>query len=151
MHPFLLPGEWLVSGRFLDPDGGETLTTGAAMVAATEQFPEVLQISVELREVGSSSHSHQTQSTYYHLEIAGSSQVRFRMDSIALGTILTGGGSFTDRSLVLTYVSPDRRYTGFESFSVVRRGELLACGSFVADGVLVKTWEVKLERVPDRV
>jgi len=134
MHPFLLPSEWLVTGRFLDPDGGETLTAGAAIVTATDQFPEILQVSVELRKVGDASYS-QPQTTYYHLEIVAASQVKFRMDSIALGTILAGGGCFTRRTLTLTYLSPDRRYVGF--------------GSFVADGTLVKTWEVQLERVPE--
>jgi len=147
IHPFLLPAEWLVTGRFLDPDGSEVLTAGAAVVRTTDQFPEILQVSVELREVGDSSYS-QPQNTYYHLEIAGAARVSFRMDSIALGTILVGEGSYTRRSLILSYLSPDRRYVGFESFTVVGERELLACGSFVADGTPVKTWEVVLERVP---
>lgn len=148
MHPFLMPGEWLVTGRFLDPDGSELLTAGAAVVRTTEQFPEILQVSVELREIGDASYS-QPQNTYYHLEIVGASKVSFRMDSIALGTILVGEGSYTRRSLILSYLSPDRRYVGFESFTVMSEREVLACGSFVADGTPVKTWEVVLESVPD--
>jgi len=149
MHPFLLPGEWLVTGRFIDPEGGETVTAGTTVVASSEQFPEILKVGVELRRVGDSSRD-DTQSSSYHLELAGASQVRFRMDSLALGTVLLGGGTFTDRSLILTYLSPNRRYVGFESFVGFGGGELLATGSFLADGVVVKTWEVHLERVPPR-
>lgn len=149
MHPFLLPGEWLVKGRFFDPDGGETVTTGAAVIKTTEQFPEILQVAVELREIGGRTPS-QPQSTFYHLEIVGTSRVKFRMDSIALGTILVGEGSFTSQSLILSYLSPDRRYVGFESFTVQSSSDVLACGSFIADGAPVKTWEVGLESVPLR-
>lgn len=149
MHSFLLPGEWLVTGRFFDPDGGETLTAGAAVVASSEQFPEILKVGVELRGIGDGSRP-DTQTSSYHLELAGTSQVRFRMDSLALATVLLGSGTFTDRSLILTYLSPTRRYVGFETFVAVAPGELLACGSFLADGVVVKTWEVHLERVPPR-
>lgn len=149
MHPFLLPGEWLVTGRFIDPGGSESLTAGTTVVASSEQFPEILRVVVELRRVGDSSRD-DTQSSSYHLEMAGAAHVRFRMDSLALGTVLLGSGTFTDRSLTLTYLSPNRRYVGFESFVAVGGGELLATGSFLADGVVVKTWEVNLERVPLR-
>ena len=111
-------------------------------------FP-VLRKSIELRRVGDGSRS-QAQSSSYHLELVGTSQVKLRMDSVALGTVLLGAGTFTDCSLTLTYLSPDRRYVGFESYIVVGEGNLVACGSFVADGVVVKTWEVQLERVPTR-
>lgn len=148
MHPFLLPGEWLATGRFVDPMGGETLAAGAIVVTATPEFPELFEVAVELREVGDSSYSH-PQNSFYHLEIVGGNQIRFRMDSVALGTILVGGGSFSPRAIVLTYLTPSGRYTGFESFTVVGHDELVACGSFVADGTIVKTWEVQLERVPD--
>jgi hypothetical protein len=149
MHPYLHPGEWLVSGRFLDPNGGESLSTGAAMVTASEQFPEILRVAVELRWADDGARS-PAQSSSYHLELVGASQVRFRMDSIALAAVMVGIGTFTDRSLTLSYQSPDRRFVGFESFVVVAPGELLACGTFLADGVVVKTWEVHLERVPLR-
>jgi len=148
MHPFLLPGEWLATGRFVDPNGGETLTAGAIVITASPEFPELFEAAVELRELGDSSYS-QPQSSFYHMEIVGTNQIRFRMDSVALGTTLVGGGSFSSRCLILTYLAPDGRYTGFESFTAVGEGELVACGSFVADGTIVKTWEVQLERVPD--
>lgn len=147
MHPYLVPGEWLVTGRFFDPDGGETLTAGAAVLRSSDEFPEILEVSVELRELGERSYSHSEHSSY-RLEIVGAGLVRFRMDSIALGTILAGGGSFTDHSLTLTYLSPDRRFVGFEAFTAISRNEVVTCGSFVADGSIVKTWEVQLERVP---
>ena len=147
MHPYLVPGEWLVTGRFFDPDGGETLTAGAAILRSSEEFPEILEVSVELRELGEKSSSHAEHSSY-RLEIVGAGRVRFRMDSIALGTILAGGGSFTDRSMTLTYLSPDRRFVGFEAFTALGRNEVITSGSFIADGSIVKTWEVQLERVP---
>lgn len=147
MHPYLVPGEWLVTGRFFDPDGSETVTAGAAILRSSGEFPEILEVSVELRELGEGSYPHAELSNY-HLEIVGSGQVRFRMDSIALGTILAGGGSFTQRSLTLAYLSPDRRFVGFEAFTAINRDEVITCGSFLADGAIVKTWEVQLERVP---
>ncbi len=149
MHPFLRPGEWLVTGRFLDPDGSETRTAGAAVVTASEQFPEILQASVEMRPTGGAGRG-QAECSSYHLELVGATQVRYRMDSMALATVLVGGGSCTERSLILTYGSTERRVVGFESFVALTPDELLACGSFVAEGVVVKTWEVHLERVPVR-
>ena len=147
MHPYLVPGEWLVTGRFFDPEGGETLTAGAAVLRSSDDFPEILEVSIELRELGERSYSHAERSSY-HLEIVGAGQVRFRMDSLALGTMMTGGGSFTDRSLTLSYLSPDRRFVGFEAFTAIGRDQIVTCGSFIADGTIVKTWEVQLERVP---
>ncbi len=148
MHPFLLPSEWLVTGRFFDLEGGETVTAGATMVRASESFPELLEVTVELRELGE--HSYRPmQATTYHLEISGTNQVRFRMDSIALGTVLTGSGVFTDRSLTMNYHSPDSTFAGFEVYTVAATRQILTCGSFVANGILVKTWEVVLDKVPD--
>ena len=147
MHPFLLQSDWLVTGRFFDLDGGETVTAGTTVIQTSDSFPELLEVSVELRELGE--HSYRpTQASSYHLEIVGTTQVRFRMDSIALGTVLTGEGVFTDRSLTMAYRSPDRAFAGFEVYTVVSTEQLLACGSFVADGTLVKTWEVVLDKVP---
>lgn len=144
MHPFLHPRQWLVNGRFADPDGPEIMTAGMAIVRASEQSPNLFQVSMELHRVGDSG-SEEPQNTYYHLEVVAASQARFRMDSTALGTVLAGGGSFSDRSLTLTYLSPDRRYVGFESFVALTADHLLACGSFVADGALSRTWEVSLQ------
>jgi hypothetical protein len=148
MHPFLLPSEWLVTGRFFDLEGGETVTAGATIVRASESFPELLEVSVELRELGDQSYRPMQTSTY-HLEITGVNQVRFRMDSTTLGTVLTGSGTFTSRSLTMAYRSPDRAFSGFEVYTVQAAGQLLTCGSFVAEGALVKTWEVSLDKVPD--
>ena len=147
MHPYLVPGEWLVTGRFLDPAGGESVVAGATVVRAADEFPEILEVTVELRELGEGSHA-SSESSSYRLEIAAAQRVRFRMDSIALGTLLAGVGTFTERTLVLTYASPDRRFVGFEAFTALSPEEVVTAGSFVADGAVVRTWEVTLERVP---
>lgn len=146
MHAFLLPGEWLVTGYFFDPEGGETTATGTAVVRTDGEFPEVLDVTVELREVGHASYS-QPQATTYRLEIVGDRRVKFRMDSISLSTILVGEGTFSNRAMVLGYRSHDHRYAGFESFVIQENGKLMACGCFAADGVTVKTWEVAMEPV----
>lgn len=147
MHPFLFPGEWLVNGIFFDPViAGQNEATGIATVRAEAQFPEILQVTVELQEVGEISYA-PAQTTSYHLEIFGERRVKFRMDSISLGTVLIGEGAYTSRSLTLGYRSPEGRYTGFESFVRLQPGRLIACGSFMADQVSVKTWEVLMERV----
>jgi len=146
MHAFLLPGEWLVTGYFFDPEGGETTATGTAVVRADGEFPEVLDVTVELREVGHASYT-APQTTSYHLEIVGDRRVRFRMDSISLSAMLVGEGTFSHRALVLGYGSHDRRYAGFESFVQEKDGSIVACGCFSADGVTVKTWEVTMEPV----
>jgi len=146
MHPFLFPGEWLVSGIFFDPVAGESEATGIATVRAEPQFPEILQVTIELQEVGEISYS-PAQTTSYHLEIFGDRRIKFRMDSISLGTVLMGEGAYTARTLTLGYRSPEGRYTGFESFVELEPGKVIACGGFMADQVSVKTWEVLLERV----
>jgi hypothetical protein len=136
----------LVTGYFFDPEGGETTATGTAVVQADGEFPEVLDVTVELREVGEASYS-APQATNYRLEIVGDRRVRFRMDSISLSTMLIGEGTFTNRALVLGYRSHDRRYAGFESFVYSDDNTIMACGCFAADGVTVKTWEVLMEPV----
>ncbi len=147
MHPYLAPGEWLVTGRFFDPEGEETVVAGATVVHAAPEFPEILEVTVELRELSGIGRGRPERSTY-RLEIAPGRRVRFRMDSLALGTLLSGGGAFTDRTLTLTYTSPDARFVGFEAFTAITQDEVITAGSFVAEGAVVKTWEVVLERVP---
>ncbi len=146
MHPFLFPGEWLVSGIFFDPVAGESEAGGIATLRAEAQFPEILQVTVELQELGEISYS-PAQTTSYHLEIVGDRRIKFRMDSISLGTVLLGDGAYTPRSLTLGYRSPEGRYTGFESFVELEPGRIIACGGFMAEQVSVKTWEVMMERV----
>lgn len=146
IHPFLIPGEWLVRGRFFDPGGGESATSGVAIVSTVPRFPEILRVGIELSEVARD-RSAPSQATSYHLEIVGDRQVRFRMDSDALSTILIGEGSFSEKSIILTYSSPNRVYSGYESFIASGDSEIVTCGCFLANGVPVNTWEVCLEAI----
>ena len=146
IHPFLIPAEWLVRGRFVDPEGGHSTTAGVAVVTAIPRFPEVLHVSVELSEVSRPGAS-PSQATSYHLEISGERRLRFRMDSDVLGTILLGDGTYSEKSIVLAYQSPNNLYSGYETFVAISSNEIITCGCFLADGITVNTWEVTLEAI----
>jgi hypothetical protein len=146
IHPFLIPSEWLVRGRFMDPEGGHSTTSGVAVVRAIPRFPEVLHVSVELSEIARHGTA-PSQASSYHLELVGDRRLRFRMDSDVLGTILLGEGTFSERSIILSYQSPNRIYSGYESFIAVSQNEIVTCGCFLADGITVNTWEVSLEAI----
>jgi len=120
---------------------------GVTEVRPSDSFPETLQIQGEVRDAGSP--SARPVRSAYHLDVAGPERVRFRMDSLPLGTVLTGEGHYDDHALVVRYASPDRRIQGVESFVRCSEDELRATGVLLADGAPVTCWIAHLERLSE--
>jgi hypothetical protein len=114
-------------------------------IHASDQFPETLEVVGEVRDADDP--GSRPVSTSYHLDVISTSALRFRMDSLPLGTVLVGEGFFSENSLVLHYGSPDRRIIGCESFVAVGPDEMHTTGVLLADGVVVTRWLAHLERV----
>lgn len=145
MHPFLVPGAWLLEGQYFPTGKPPQRVSGVTQSRASEEFPETLEVQGEIRDADDAS-SKPVLSTF-HLDVVGRHQVRFRMDSIPLGTVLLGRGCFDDAVLVLHYASPDRRILGFESYTGCSEGVLRTSGVLLADGALVTSWLAKLDRI----
>ena len=145
MHPLLVPSSWLLEGDYYPSGRPAQRLIGVTEVHPSESFPETLQVQGEVRDAGSPA-ARPVRSTY-HIDVAGPASVRFRMDSLPLGTVLTGEGYFDEHVLVIRYASPDRRIQGVESFVGVGPEELRATGVLLADGAPVTCWIARLERV----
>jgi len=143
----LAPGSWLLEGDYYPAGRPPQRLIGVTEVRPSESFPETLQVQGEVRDAGSPS-ARPVRSTY-HLDVAGPAAVRFRMDSLPLGTVLTGEGYFDDGVLVIRYASPDRRIQGVETFVSTVGDEMRATGVLLADGAPVTCWIARLERVHD--
>ena len=147
MHPLLVPGSWLLEGDYHPSGRPSQRLIGVTEVRPSESYPETLEVEGEVRDAGSAA-ARPVRSSY-HLDVTGGATVRFRMDSLPLGTVLTGEGYFDDAALVIRYASPDRRILGVESFVSSSHDELRSTGVLLADGAPVTSWIARLERVHD--
>ncbi|NWF99959.1 MAG: hypothetical protein HXY19_03325 [Thermoanaerobaculaceae bacterium] len=145
MHPFLVPGAWLLEGNYFPTGKTPQRVSGVTQTRASEAFPETIEVQGEIRDADDPT-SKPVLSTF-HLDVVGRQQVRFRMDSIPLGTVLLGRGFYDDAAMALQYASPDRRILGFESYTSCGEGVLRTTGVLLADGALVTSWLAKLERI----
>ncbi len=145
VHPLLVPGAWLVEGTYFPTGRGPNRVVGVTEVHAAEQFPETLRIEGELRDAEDPAARPVCSS--FHVDVASSTALRFRMDSLPLATVLVGDGFFDQVSLVLRYASPDRRFVGCESYVACGSSEIRSTGVLLADGVPVTSWLARLERV----
>lgn len=145
MHPLLVPGEWLVEGRYHPAGKSARQVAGVTTVLAAEEYPETLRVEGEIRGLGDPG----SRPVYskFHLDVVSSQTVRFRMDSQPLATVLVGEGLYDDHVMVIRYASPDRRILGVETFVGVGRDEIRHAGVMLADGAPVTSWLARLERV----
>jgi hypothetical protein len=141
----LVPGSWLLEGRYHPSGRPSQRVLGATEVRAAEEFPETLRVEGEVRDAENPA-AKPVRSTY-HLDVAGSGAIRFRMDSLPLATVLTGEGHFDDAVLVFRYASPDRRLQGVETYVRCSEDEMRASGVLLAEGAPVTAWLVRLERL----
>lgn len=145
VHPLLVPGSWLVEGSYFPTGRAANQVVGVTEVHSSEQFPETLRIEGEVRDAGDPS-ARPVRSTF-HVDVATSHTLRFRMDSLPLGTVLVGDGFFDQHSLVIRYGSPDRRILGSETYVATGPNEMRSTGVLLVDGVAVTSWLARLERV----
>jgi hypothetical protein len=145
VHPLLVPGAWLVDGNYFPTGRAANRVVGVTEVHASEQFPETLRVEGEVRDAGDP--AARPVRSAFHLEVASSNALRFRMDSLPLGTVLIGDGFFDQVSLVLRYASPERHLVGCETYVACGPGEMRSTGVLLADGVPVTSWLARLERV----
>ncbi len=145
MHPFLVPGAWLLEGDYFPAGKARQRVSGVTQTSASDAFPETIEVRGEIRDAEDPA-SKPVLSTF-HLDVVSRRELRFRMDSIPLGTVLLGHGCFDDYALVLQYTSPDRRIVGFESYTQASDGRLRATGVLMADGARVTSWLALLEKV----
>lgn len=148
MHPFLVPGAWLLEGEYFPAGKTRQRVSGVTQTSASEAFPETIEVRGEVRDAEDPT-SKPVLSTF-HLDVVSRHELRFRMDSIPLGTVLLGHGCFDDQALVLQYSSPDRRIVGFESYCSRGERTLHATGVLLADGARVTSWLATLEKVTAR-
>lgn len=145
MHPLLVPGSWLLEGRYYPSGRSPQRVLGVTEVRSAEEFPETLRIEGEVRDAENP--TARPVRSAFHLDIAGATTVRFRMDSQPLATVLTGDGHFDEHVMVLRYASPDRRLQGVESYVRCSDNEMRATGVLLADGAPVTSWLARLERL----
>jgi len=145
LHPFLVPGSWLLTGDYYPAQGAAQKVFGSTEVAAHEQFPETLRVVGEVRDAEDP--GSRPVATEFTLDLVAPGQLRFHMDSIPLGTVLLGNGFWTPQLLVFHYSSPDRRIVGTETYAVQASGVLLSSGVMFVDRVPVTTWLARLEQV----
>ena len=145
MHPLLVPGSWLLEGRYYPSGRPPQRVLGATEVRAAEDYPETLQVEGEVRDADNAT-ARPVRSTY-HLDVSGPATIRFRIDSLPLATVLTGEGFFDEHVLVFRYASPDRRLQGVESYVRCGEDEMRATGVLLAEGAPVTSWLVRLERL----
>lgn len=145
LHPFLVPGSWLLQGEYFPAQGPSQRVLGTTEVKAHEEFPETLRVVGEVRDAGDS--SSRPVATEFTLDLVAPGAVRFHMNSIPLGTVLLGAGAWNRELLQFHYSSPDKRILGVESYAVSGPDVLLTSGVMFADGVAVTWWLARLERV----
>jgi hypothetical protein len=145
MHPLLVPGAWLLEGEYFPSGKPVEHVTGVTEVHASEQFPETLTVEGEVRD--SEDPASRPVRSAHHLDVLARDRVRFRMDSLPLGTVLVGDGFFDDVTMLVRYASPDRRLIGVETYVATGRDEMRATGVLLADGTPVTSWVARLERV----
>lgn len=146
IHPFLIPGSWLLDGDYFPTAGKRQKVSGSTVVSAHEQFPESLRVTGEVRDTEDPSSRPVT--TEYVLDLIAPGRLRFHMDSIALGTALVGDGVWTRELLLFHYASPDRRILGNETFAASGEGLVVqTSGILLVDGVPVTYWLALLQRV----
>lgn len=148
MHPMLVPGAWLLDGRYFPSGKPVERVTGVTEVHASEQFPETLTVDGEVRDAEDPT-SRPVRSSY-HLDVLARDRVRFRMDSLPLGTVLVGDGFFDEVVMLVRYASPDRHLIGVETYVGQGPNEMRATGVLLADGAPVTSWVARLERVGAR-
>jgi len=119
VHPFLVPGAWLLEGNYFPTGKTPQRVSGVTQTRASEAFPETIEVQGEIRDADDPT-SKPVLSTF-HLDVVGRQQVRFRMDSIPLGTVLLGRGFYDDAAMALQYASPDRRILGLRATPVAAR------------------------------
>ncbi len=142
MHPFLIPGAWLVDGTYFPSGKPLQPVTGMIRVRPAEEFPETLRVEGEVRSATDPA-ARPVRSTY-HLDLTGSGTLRFRMDSMPLGTVLFGEGVFDEAGMIVRYTSPERRIVGVETFTAGANGEVRTSGVLLADGVAATSWLARL-------
>ncbi|HPC83932.1 MAG TPA: hypothetical protein P5234_11000 [Thermoanaerobaculaceae bacterium] len=145
MHPLLVPGSWLVEGDYFPTGRAPNRVTGVTEVHSSEQFPETLRVEGEIRDAVDPT-ARPVHSTF-HVDVVTSRSVRFRMDSLPLGTVLIGDGQYDATTLVLRYGSPDRRILGVETYVATVPGEMRTSGVLLVDGTPATMWLARLERV----
>jgi hypothetical protein len=145
MHPLLVPGSWLLEGQYYPSGRPSQRVLGVTEVRSDEEFPETLRVEGEVRDAENAT-ARPVRSTF-HLDVSGSTSVRFRMDSQPLATVLTGEGHFDEHVLVIRYSSPDRRLQGVESYVRCSDDEMRATGVLLAEGAAVTSWLARLERL----
>lgn len=145
LHPFLIPGSWLLRGRYFPAQGTPQNVLGTTEVQADEEFPETLRVRGEVRDADDP--LSRPVATEFALALTAPSTLRFHMNSIPLGTVLMGTGVWNPEVLQFHYGSPDRRILGVETYSVWGEEALLVSGVMFADGVAVTRWLARLERV----
>ena len=144
MHPFLIPMSWLVDGTYYPSGKPVQPVTGVIQVRPAEEFPETLRVEGEVRSAADPA-AHPVRSTY-HLDLTGRGTLRFRMDSMPLGTVLFGDGVFDETGMILRYTSPERRIVGVETFTAAG-GEVRTSGVLLADGVAATSWLARLTAI----
>jgi hypothetical protein len=145
VHPFLNPASWLLDGSYFPTGRSPHRVTGITEVRSAEQFPETLRVQGEVRDA--TDPAARPVRSSYHIDVTSSMTLKFRMDSLLLGTVLVGDGFFDATSLVLRYASPDKRIVGCESYVARSEDEVRSTGVILADGVAVTSWLARLERV----
>jgi len=145
MHPLLVPGAWLLEGSYFPTGKPMEHLVGVTEVHASEEFPETLRVAGEVRDAGNP--ASRPVATSFHLDVVSTTTVRFRMDSLLLGTVLVGGGFYDNDAMVLRYTSPDSRILGFESYVRCGANAMRSTGALLVDGAPVTSWLGHLERV----
>ena len=145
MHPFLIPGAWLIDGTYFPSGKAVQPVTGLIRVRPAEEFPETLRVEGEVRSALDP--AARPACSTYHLDLTGSGTLRFRMDSMPLGTVLFGEGVFDEAGMIVRYTSPERRIIGVETFTADGGGGLRTSGVLLADGVAATSWLARLSPV----
>lgn len=145
MHPLLVPGAWLVEGDYFPAGRPANRVKGVTEVHSSEQFPETLHIEGEIRDADDLA-SRPVRSTF-HVDVASARSIRFRMDSLPLGTVLVGDGHYDAQTLVFRYASPDKRILGVETYVACGADEMRTSGVVIVDGSPVTSWLARLERL----
>lgn len=145
MHPLLVPGSWLLEGWYYPTGRAPERVSGVTEIHPSDEFPETLRVDGEIRDADDL--AARPVRSNYHIEVAGSTALRFRMDSQPLGTVLLGEGHFDDHVLIVRYASPDRRIQGVETFTRCGDVEMRSTGVLLADGAPVTSWLARLEKV----
>ncbi|MGC8917596.1 MAG: hypothetical protein ACP5NF_11535 [Thermoanaerobaculum sp.] len=145
LHPFLIPGSWLLSGNYFPAEASPQRVAGSTEVTPHDQFPETLCVRGEVR--GMDDPLARPVATEFTLDLVAPGRIRFHMNSIPLGTVLVGGGVWSSVLLTIHYASPDKRILGAETYAAESQDVVWTSGLLAADGALVTLWHARLERV----